>query len=112
MPPVNVNGPQPCETCGTTLVLGPEPIDPDKDLEMSERGERFLLVEWCPNLACPSQDVLSHKGLRQVGANQYLCTVCGVSVSGPSSEYLRHHITHRSPQWVADQADSTHTFRS
>jgi hypothetical protein len=94
----HVNAPQQCETCGTTLVLGPEPIDPDMDTEVSETGERFVLVEWCPNLACPSQDVLSHKGLRQVGANQYLCTVCGTSVSGPSGEYLRHHMAHGPPQ--------------
>jgi hypothetical protein len=65
---------------------------------MSDTGERFMLVEWCPNLACPSQGVLSHKGLRQVGANQFLCTICGASVSGPSSEYLSHHMAHRSPQ--------------
>ena len=76
------------------MVLGPEPIDLDRDLEMSEPGDLFMLVEWCPNLACPSQDALSHKGLRQVGANQYLCTVCRSTVSGPSSEYLRHHLTH------------------
>ena len=111
MPPVNVEGPQLCETCGTTLVLGPEPIDPDQNPEGSETGQRFHLVEWCPNLACPSQDVLSHKGLRQVSVNQYLCTVCETSVSGPSSQYLRHQMTHRSPERLAERADSTLTFR-
>ena len=74
--------------------MGPEPIDPDEDLEYEVAGEHYRLVDWCPNLECPSNHALSRLGLRQVGANQYVCTACGVELSGPPKHYLGH-LTHR-----------------
>lgn len=97
-----VPGPQLCDECGTILVRGPEPIDPDEGLEDEEVGEHYRLVDWCPNLDCPSNHALSRVGLRQVGANQYVCTVCGLELSGPPKQYLGHHLTHRAPS-VPDQ---------
>jgi DNA-directed RNA polymerase subunit RPC12/RpoP len=90
MPPVQ--GPQPCAECGTILVKGPEPLDPDANAADWETGQRYQLVEWCPNLDCPSNHVL--KGLRQVGANRYLCTTCGEEIGGSSKNYLGHRRTH------------------
>lgn len=84
--------PQPCEECGTPLESGVEPNSPQDDVEAWQAGETEIGVDWCRNLDCPSNHVL--KGLTRLGLNRYVCTVCGIELTGPMSAIFAHARTH------------------
>jgi hypothetical protein len=84
-----VQGPHPCDECGTILVTGPGPIDRDEALEDDEAGEHYRFADRCPNLECPSNHVLSRMGLRKVGGTS-MCARCAESNS----------VVHRSTTWL------------
>lgn len=67
-------------------MAGPEPVDHamDRDVPMEQVTQ---LVEFCTNLACPSNNF---PGLRRIGVNTYVCINCAIELSGPTSR-VRHH---------------------
>ncbi|GAB3025482.1 hypothetical protein GCM10011376_11550 [Nocardioides flavus (ex Wang et al. 2016)] len=82
----------PCEDCGGTVISGPEPFAPGDDPEPEADGRSKAWSDWCTNLECSSNHVLS--GLTRVGVNDYVCTVCGTSLRTPMSAVLAHRATH------------------
>lgn len=92
MPLKYQDGLQHCEECGAILESGVEPNSPQDDREAWEAGETEIGVDWCPNLACPSNHVL--QGLARVGVNCYVCTVCARELTGPMSQLFAHRRTH------------------
>jgi hypothetical protein len=92
VPPGYPHEVQPCDECGTILESGTEPNSPQDDLEAWQEGQTEIGVDWCPNLDCPSNHVLS--SLTRGGMNRYVCTVCGTELTGPMSRIFGHRRTH------------------
>ncbi len=73
-------------------ITGPEPVGPESDLDGLLPGQSEQLVDFCTNLACPSNSVL--RGLTRVGVNRYICTACGAERDGPISSVFAHRRIH------------------
>lgn len=72
----------PCEDCGSTVIAGSEVL----------QGE-LATVEWCVNLACPSNAL--PPGLHRVGVHEYTCNECGALLATGIEEAVAHRQTHR-----------------
>ena len=80
-----------CEDCGTELVAGPVPTDlAAEDPDVLASGET-VYSDWCPNLDCLSNHVIP--GLTRVGVRRYICSVCSMELTGPTSQIFAHRRT-------------------
>ena len=83
--------PLPCEDCGGRVVAGPEPVDHGVDRDVPTE-QVTQLVEFCTNLACPSNNL---GGLRRIGVNTYVCTSCATELAGPANRVWSHRRLHK-----------------
>jgi hypothetical protein len=83
---------RPCEDCGAVVIYGREPIAPGDEPELDAAGVSVVGSEWCTNLDFPSNHV--QRGLRRVGLNDYICTVCGEALRTPMSAVIAHRSMH------------------
>jgi hypothetical protein len=83
---------RPCEDCGGSVVVGQEPVTADAEPELTAAGVWTVGSDWCANLDCPSNHVLS--GLVRVGVNDYVCEACGESLRTPVDGVFAHRRSH------------------
>jgi hypothetical protein len=79
---------RPCEDCGTELVVGPLPTEVALEGPHVAASGEPEYADWCPNLGCLSNHVLP--GLARIGVRRYVCTVCQLELSGPTSQIFAH----------------------
>jgi hypothetical protein len=75
-----------CEECGTALLIAERSLPGDGALPEGESSS-VERVDWCPNLECPSNNVVS--GVRQIAPFSFKCAHCD-QVLGSLGEARRH----------------------
>lgn len=78
-----------CEDCGSALEVGREPISEASEPELWANGERSVSSDWCPNLDCPSNNLL--RDFRRVGVAMWQCKTCDDQLLGSLADVRSQH---------------------